>query len=355
MNASIDNKTPAWIKDTLKAFALIRRRGTPSNIMDVVLEYAPDLQEAIDLEAHWTSVVKESTDQTELAILHAVQTLRAGIATLWKLAMEEGAFFQIRGACSAQPRTYEILFPHCGKHGWINDLFLLETVSSSLEFKESLIAPSPHCDQIGFQHFENSRESRGGYSVYVPENYSPSTCYPLIVSLHGGSGHGQGQIWMWLKEARSHGVIVLCPTSLDLTWNLGDPEADTLNILRHIEALRSKWNVDRSRLMLHGISDGGTFALASGLLEGSRFTHLVPCFPSFHPLLIEMSSPSRLKEIRMYLIHGIHDWMFPVEGSREAYQTLKRAGVDIVYREIEDLSHSYPDEENESILQWYRE
>jgi phospholipase/carboxylesterase len=70
---------------------------------------------------------------------------------------------------------------------------------------------------------------------------------------------------------------------------------------------------------------------------------------------MEMSSPSRLREIRMYLIHGALDWLFPVEGSREAYQALQRTGVDIRYREIEGLSHSYPDEENESILQWYRE
>lgn len=323
--------------------------------MDVVLEFAPDLQEAIELDAHWTSVAKDSTDQTALAIQQSVQTLRTGIATLWRLVMEEGAFFEIRSACAAQPRTFEILYPHCGNREWINDLFLSEVASTNRGFKNSLVAPNPDCDDIGFMHFVNSRESRGGYSVYVPENYNPSNCYPLVVSLHGGSGHGSGQVWMWLKEARSQGVVVLCPTSLDSTWNLGDPEADTLNILRHVETVSKNWNVDTSRLMLHGISDGGTFALASGLLEGSEFTHLVPCFPSFHPLLIEMSSPPRLKAIRIYLIHGALDWMFPVEGSREAYQTLQRVGVDIVYREIEELSHSYPDEENESILKWYRE
>ena len=354
VNDSIVNKTSVWIKDTMWAFGQVRRRGTPSNIMDVVLEFAPDLQEAIELDAHWTTVSGESTDQTVLAIQESVQVLRTGIATLWKLAMEEGAFFQIRSACAAQPRTYEILYPHCSKRQWINDLFLSESASANLEFKESLIASNPNSDDIGILHIGNSRETRGGYSVYVPENYNASICYPMIVSLHGGSGHGRGQIWMWLKQARSDGVVVLCPTSLDSTWNLGNPEVDTHNILRLIDTVAESWNVDTSRLMLHGISDGGTFALASGLMDGSRFSHLVPCFPSFQPLLIEMSSPSRLKEIRMYLIHGVLDWMFPVEGSRLAYQTLQRAGVDIEYREIEDLSHSYPDEENESILRWYR-
>ena len=178
MNASIDNKTPAWIKDTLKAFALIRRRGTPSNIMDVVLEYAPDLQEAIDLEAHWTSVVKESTDQTELAILHSVQTLRAGIAKLWKLAMEEGAFFQIRGACSAQPRTYEILFPHCGRLGWINDLFLFGDSYLQISNSKSLSLLQVHTVT---KSVSNILKIRGSLVVAFQFMF-PKTTAPLLVT-----------------------------------------------------------------------------------------------------------------------------------------------------------------------------
>ena len=38
--------------------------------------------------------------------------------------------------------------------------------------------------------------------------------------------------------------------------------------------------------------------------------------------------------------------------ARTAHTTLRDAGADITYRELEDLSHTYPREENARILEW---
>ncbi len=54
----------------------------------------------------------------------------------------------------------------------------------------------------------------------------------------------------------------------------------------------------------------------------------------------------------IYLVHGGLDWMFPVKVARVAAETLRDAGADIHYREIEDLSHTYAQEENANILDW---
>ena len=54
----------------------------------------------------------------------------------------------------------------------------------------------------------------------------------------------------------------------------------------------------------------------------------------------------------IYLVHGALDWMFPVQMAREAASVLEDAGADLVYREIEDLSHTYPREENARIIEW---
>jgi phospholipase/carboxylesterase len=35
----------------------------------------------------------------------------------------------------------------------------------------------------------------------------------LVVALHGGSGHGRGFLWSWLRDARSFGAILIAPTS----------------------------------------------------------------------------------------------------------------------------------------------
>ena len=45
--------------------------------------------------------------------------------------------------------------------------------------------------------------------------------------------------------------------------------------------------------------------------------------------------------------------MFPVQIARVARDELEKAGADIVYREIEDLSHTYPRDQNDKILSWF--
>jgi phospholipase/carboxylesterase len=44
--------------------------------------------------------------------------------------------------------------------------------------------------------------------------------------------------------------------------------------------------------------------------------------------------------------------MFPVDVARMARDALTAAGARVTYREIENLSHTYPREENARILDW---
>jgi phospholipase/carboxylesterase len=45
--------------------------------------------------------------------------------------------------------------------------------------------------------------------------------------------------------------------------------------------------------------------------------------------------------------------MFPVETARWAAGQLREAGADLVYREIDGLSHTYARDENDRILSWF--
>ena len=68
------------------------------------------------------------------------------------------------------------------------------------------------------------------------------------------------------------------------------------------------------------------------------------------PLSRELQAEARERPI--YLVHGGLDWMFPVEIARSAAAELSRLGARVLYREIPDLSHTYPREENGPILEW---
>jgi phospholipase/carboxylesterase len=70
-------------------------------------------------------------------------------------------------------------------------------------------------------------------------------------------------------------------------------------------------------------------------------------------MLMGFADGGRVRGLPVRIIHGVQDWMFPFEMARTAQQTLEQAGAAVVYREIADLSHTYPRDENGPILDWF--
>jgi phospholipase/carboxylesterase len=208
--------------------------------------------------------------------------------------------------------------------------------------------------RVGVLHAANDRDARGGFSVYVPEQWDGETAMPLVVALHGGSGHGRDFLWSWLADARSRGVLLMAPTARDRTWSIMSMEdVDADGIKQMIEAVAARYPIDRSRVLLTGMSDGATYALLNGLRDAETpFTHLAPACGVLHPFLLAGDGLRHAAGRPIYLIHGALDWMFPLSTAHIGRDALQEAGARLVYREIEDLSHTYPRDENPKILDW---
>lgn len=255
-------------------------------------------------------------------------------------------------ALGVQSRAVEMLYPVAFMLPPVNRFFLTPGRRGDEALQSRLLNADPERQDAGVMHAGNGAEERGGFSLYVPEYQSADQPAPLVVALHGGSGHGRRFLWSWLREARSYGALVIAPTARSDTWSLMGPDIDTGNLLAMLEHVRARWPVDERRLLLTGMSDGGTFSYVSGLQDDSPFTHLAPISASFHPMLLAAASAERLRGLPVYLVHGALDWMFPVDVARMARDALGAAGARVVYRELDDLSHTYPVEENARILDW---
>jgi len=207
--------------------------------------------------------------------------------------------------------------------------------------------------RTGVLHAANERDARGGFSLYVPETADGSTPMPLVVALHGGSGHGRDFLWTWLREARSRGMLLLSPTARERTWSImGGEDVDGPALRQMVESVAERYPVDRARVLLTGMSDGATYALLHGLRDETPFTHLAPACGVLHPALLVSRAIERARDRAIYLVHGGLDWMFPVSVARLSRDALVTCGARVVYREIEDLSHTYPRDENPLILDW---
>ncbi len=260
------------------------------------------------------------------------------------------AYYALRHATRAQSSLYPLtaMLPSVSR-------FFLDAAARKDDVLVAQLEAGAGRENTGVMHsISASGDTRGGFSLYVPENYDTAKAHPLILGMHGGSGDGRSFLWSWLRAARSRGAILISPTSRGSTWALQGPDIDTPNLLSMLAYVRERWNVDDTHMMMTGMSDGGTFTYLSGLQAGMPFTHLAPIAASFHPMMLEFFEADRIKGLPIHITHGALDWMFPAVSGRNMALSLDVMGAQVTYREIADLSHTYPDaRENAQVMDWF--
>ena len=290
----------------------------------------------------------------QAALAAASDSAIAAFAALRAAPEAEDGLMATFRALRELPKALEAIYPLAEGLPPVSRFFLDPAHRDDAGLLQRL-ADAPERGDTGVLHFDDEPGSRGGFSLYVPEYYDPETTWPVVFALHGGSGHGSSFLWSWVREARTFGAIVVAPTAVGRTWAIQGPDPDTPNLGRMLDAVRGQWNVDPARVLLSGMSDGGTFAYVSGLEPASPFTHLAPASAAFHPMMAAYADADRLAGLPIHITHGVLDWMFPVDMAREAAQALTAAGANVTYRELDDLSHTYPRELNGPILAWLGE
>jgi phospholipase/carboxylesterase len=334
---------------SLEALSFVVRHLNPpefGRVMQAVGAPEQALQAARSELGEWP----ENFADVRSAIEAASEAAIAAFAGLRAVQQGQGDLVAVFRALRYAPRAMEALYPLAAKFPPVSDFFVDPALRDDEGLKARLSHPAS--ENTGVMHEANEPGSRGGFSLYVPEYYTPDRAWPLVMALHGGSGNGRNFLWSWLRDARSFGAILIAPTATGQTWALMGNDADTPNLSGILSSVRGRWNVDTRRMLLTGMSDGGTFCYVTGLEGASPFTHLAPVASTFHPLMAEMADAERLRGLPIFLVHGRLDWMFPVQVARHTRDALSAAGADVTYREIEDLSHTYPREINAQILQW---
>ncbi len=323
--------------------AVMEAAGTPDQALQAVRARLNGWPEEF---AHLRAPLQAASD----AALAAFDGLRA-------VQDGNGDLVAVFRALRHAPRAQEALYPLAAKLPPVSEFFVDPPLREDADLLARLAEPEK--ENTGIMHDHNEPGSRGGFSLYVPEYYTSDRAWPLVMALHGGSGNGRGFLWSWLRDARSHGAILVAPTATGgapskSTWALMGDDTDSPNLARILDAVRGRWNVDPAKLLLTGMSDGGTFCYVTGLESASPFTHLAPVAATFHPLMAETADPDRLRGLPIHIVHGRLDWMFPVQVARQTREMLSAAGADVTYRELDDLSHTYPREMNAVILSWLR-
>ena len=219
---------------------------------------------------------------------------------------------------------------------------------------ESPESPASEADTtVGIIH--RRREAPlADYSLYVPESYTPSRQWPVVVCLHGAGGRGDQFIWSWLRPAKSRGYMVLAPKSRDVTWSILRPGLDAGSVESMLEEVCSEYAVDRSRVYLTGLSDGGTFTYLLGLSRSHLFAGIAPVAADFTAMMDDLLRGRAGIHLPIHIAHGAHDHIFPVAQVRSGHALLERLGYNATYEELPDWGHSYCSFVNERlVMPWF--
>lgn len=177
-----------------------------------------------------------------------------------------------------------------------------------------------------------------GYLLYLPKGYGENgKNWPLMMFLHGAGERGSD-----LNKVRKHGPPGIVDAGKDLPFIIVSPQCPSgdwwtekndvlINLLDDIEG---RYDVDRERVYLTGLSMGGygTWTLASTYPE--RFAAIVPICGGG-----KRFAGWRLKNVPVWAFHGGKDSVVPLSESEEMVDAVKRSGGDAKLTVYPDANH----------------
>lgn len=210
------------------------------------------------------------------------------------------------------------------------------------------------------------------YSIYVPKKYTDEKPISLVITLHGGTSDHN----VWLANCLGHDIapenyvvnyktkyeakrhpqsIVVAPNGFgQIRWRWAG-EQDVLDV---IEDVTNHYNIDKDKIFLSGLSNGGIGSYTIGLKHASRFAAVLPLAGLTNWIAHSGSEWGMRKAERAILknesaityaknaqntgfrfFHGFKDPGFSVEQARAMSKKLQRLNIEHRYHEFLNQGH----------------
>ena len=199
----------------------------------------------------------------------------------------------------------------------------------------SVIVPS--MGQSAQQKMKTTIQAEINYLMFLPKDYAntgkPS---PMIVFLHGSGERGSD-----LEKVKAWGppaIVEKNPNFPFIVLSPQCPEGQWWNIFLlkgMIDDVLAKYNVDKSRIYLTGLSMGGFGAWDLAMTFPDYFAAVAPICGGGNPILV-----SKLKNTPVWVFHGKKDESVPEQQSAIMVEALKKIGANVEYTVLPEGSHS---------------
>lgn len=183
------------------------------------------------------------------------------------------------------------------------------------------------------------------YTLDVPQNYDPAHRYQVRIQLHGGVGRIESNVPPRAVAARLAGaeqIYVLPYAWKDAPWW---SRRQLENLRAILDAVKRTYNVDENRVVVAGVSDGGTGAYYMAMRDTTPYASFLPLNGYLRVLENETAQgdgdlyPNNLVNKPLFVVNGGRDPMYPTILVDPVVAQLKSGGVDVDYRPQASAGH----------------
>ncbi len=216
----------------------------------------------------------------------------------------------------------------------------------TVEFKDVLIQPLPipEADDAATAGFHlrtlGSPQGERKYAVYLPAGYDPNKAYPAVLFLHGSGERGSdgitsAQIGLGAAIAQHPAdfpAIAIFPQARE-TWRADSDDARAA--LAALGAVRTAHKVDPDRIVLTGLSMGGSGSWGIAAAHPEMFSAVVPICGRGN-----VASAGTLRSLPTWFVTGDEDRIETVRNGRDMIRAIKSAGGNARLTEYLSVPHN---------------
>lgn len=245
---------------------------------------------------------------------------------------------------------------------WNQDILVLLRVG--IETRKGVVYELPRTDEpMGYHtqffdkktfEIDDHRQKRVlTYYLMAPDQcHLPDKKFPLVMVLHGGPGRAYAAQYLKVPDMQKDfpAFIFVPMIPISKVWAVPDkvdgiktPSAyaehqslpDAVEIIRY---LIHEYPIDPARIYVVGCSDGGSGAYGAALRYPDIFAAAIPISVGW-----DSADAPQMTRVPMWILHGMHDPVFPVGAARAMAAGIKSSGGAVRYTEFPDMGHYCPD------------
>src|SRR3954471_19209618 len=183
------------------------------------------------------------------------------------------------------------------------------------------------------------------YQLDVPEAYDPAKSYQMRVQLHGGVGRpdatprGSG-----IGQLAGAEQIYLLPTAWSEAEWWTDPQLGNIRAL--LDIVKRSYNIDENRVVLSGVSDGGTATYYFSMRDTTPFAAFLPLNGAI-PVLRNTSMRvdgelfmNNMANKPFFIVNGGKDPLYPTTLVEPYINQMQKGGVELKYLPQPEAVHN---------------